>query len=312
MIEILKMTKTFRLNKKDEKCALEPFSLRIEEGEVFGLLGPNGAGKTTTIKLLSTMISPTAGDARVNGWSIVTSPANVRSSIGVSVGDERSFYFRLSGFQNLQFFGAIRGLPQRELNNRILELLDRMNLTDAKNLMYMKYSSGMKRKLNLSRALLGDPPVYFLDEPTSGVDPHSARDLRDIVRELKRRRKTVLITTHNMSEAEQLCERIAILNKGKIVVISTPKELSEKANRWRVDIWFLDGFLPYLERLKGKSLAREVTVEGNRCSLITSDKVALFGELFSSLNWTAQLIRDIKIVEPSLEDIFVEYTEAGA
>jgi len=169
--------------------ALNTVSLTVEPGQIFGLLGPNGAGKTTLIRILSTLILPTSGSASVCGYDVPQEGSEVRRYIGLAAGGERSFYFRLTGYQNLEFFGGLMGLRGRELKSRIEYLLDLVGLSDARNLLIMKYSSGMRRKLSLARSLLGDPPVYLFDEPTSGIAPNSAIRIKEIEKELRAKGK---------------------------------------------------------------------------------------------------------------------------
>jgi len=205
--------------------ALDEVSFTVEPGHIFGLLGPNGAGKTTLVRILSTLILPTSGTASVCEYDVVHEDSKVRRAIGLAAGGERSFYFRLTGYQNLEFFGGLLGLGGRKLRNSIKHLLDLVGLTDARDLMFMKYSGGMKRKLSLARSLLGDPVVYLFDEPTSGIDPGSAMRIREIIKELKGRGKTVLLTTHNMGEAEKLSDVVGILKEGKLIAVGTPPNL---------------------------------------------------------------------------------------
>src|SRR5437764_14887770 len=197
--------------------AVRGISFAVEPGELFGLLGPNGAGKTTTIKMLITLLIPTAGTARVLGYDVVESPREVRRRIGYVFGGERGVYERLSGYDNLRYFAELYGVPARMQKRRIEELLELVGLTGREQERAEGYSRGMKQRLHVARGLLHDPPVLFLDEPTIGLDPGGARDLRSTIAELTAAGKTVLMTTHYMFEADSLCDRIAVISRGEIV-----------------------------------------------------------------------------------------------
>jgi ABC-2 type transport system ATP-binding protein len=205
--------------------AVRGVSFAIEEGELFGLLGPNGAGKTTTIKMLITLLIPTAGAARVLGYDVVRDAREVRKRIGYVFGGERGLYERLSGLDNLRYFAELYSVPPRDQKRRIGELLDLVGLTGRERERVEGFSRGMKQRLHIARGLLHDPPVVFLDEPTIGLDPVGARELRATIASLVASGKTVLLTTHYMFEADQLCDRIAVIAKGTIVGEGTPTDL---------------------------------------------------------------------------------------
>jgi ABC-2 type transport system ATP-binding protein len=224
MIKTENLTKIFKqkkekkrglLKRKTDVKAVDNISFEIKAGTVFGLIGPNGAGKTTLVKILSTLIIPNQGKAWINGFDILKEDQKVRASIGIATGTERSFYFRLSGWQNLWFFGVLQGIKGPELKNRIEVLMKSVDLYSEKDKQFMQYSLGEKRKLDLVRCLLTDPPVFFLDEPTTSIDPHSAIKIREKIRELKDKGKTLILVTHNLDEAEKLCDRIGIMDKGR-------------------------------------------------------------------------------------------------
>src|SRR5881396_577126 len=208
--------------------AVRGVSFEVGEGELFGLLGPNGAGKTTTIKMLITLLIPTAGSARVLGFDVVKNAREVRKRIGYVFGGDRGVYERLSGLDNLRYFAELYGVPAREQKRRIAELLDLVGLTGREKERVEGYSRGMRQRLHVARGLLHDPPVVFLDEPTIGVDPVGARDLRATIASLTAAGKTVLLTTHYMFEADELCDRIAVINHGRIVAEGTPQQLKAR------------------------------------------------------------------------------------
>jgi ABC-2 type transport system ATP-binding protein len=217
-------TGTFR-RRSIEVEAVRGVSFEIAEGELFGLLGPNGAGKTTTIKMLITLLIPTAGHARVLGHDVVDDAHWVRERIGYVFGGDRGLYERLSALDNLRYFAELYGVDPSQQRRRIGELLELVGLDGREKERVEGYSRGMRQRLHIARGLLHDPPVLFLDEPTIGVDPVGARELRQTIAGLKAARKTVLLTTHYMFEADTLCDRIAVVSKGRIVAEGTPRDL---------------------------------------------------------------------------------------
>ncbi len=207
--------------------SLESVSMSVKEGEVLGLLGPNGAGKSTLIKILCTLILPTEGEAYVNGYDVVKESERVRESLGFVTTDERSFYWRLTGRENLQFFATLHNIKSIDAKKRVEELLDVVHLKNRADEMFLNYSAGMKQRMAIARGLLNDPAVLFMDEPTRSLDPGAAKNLRDFIKEhiVNDRGKTVFICTHQLDEAEQLCDRIAILDDGRIKAIGSPADL---------------------------------------------------------------------------------------
>ena len=208
-----------------EVTALDCLSLRVESGTVFGLLGPNGAGKTTTVRILSTLLVPTSGSARVFGHDVVRETRAVRDVIGLAIGGDRGFYNRITGRQNLNYFAALSGLSRRDAKRRLVDVLELVHLSERADEPVQGYSRGMRQRLHLARALVTEPRVLFLDEPTLGIDPVMAQEFRRLVPELARRGMTVLVTTHYMLEADEICDRIAIINHGRLVAEGTPAEI---------------------------------------------------------------------------------------
>src|SRR5919197_5838891 len=208
-----------------ETRALQGISFEVERGELFGLLGPNGAGKTTTIKILTTLLLPTSGSVRVLGLDPVTQHTQLRRRIGYVFGGDKGLYDRISALDNLRFFADVYRVPLRAKQARIDELLEIVGLRGRERERVETYSRGMRQRLHIARGLLHDPEVLFLDEPTIGLDPVGARELRETVANLQRAGKTILLTTHYMLEADELCDRIAIITGGRIVAEGTPVEL---------------------------------------------------------------------------------------
>ncbi|MEK7311219.1 MAG: ABC transporter ATP-binding protein [Chloroflexota bacterium] len=212
--------------------ALRDVTLPIERGAFFGLFGPNGAGKSTFIRILSTLIIPTGGQASVMGCDVVREAEKVRASIGLVSANESSFYGRLSGRQNLEFFAALQNIAPAQARRRAAELLEMFDLAHAADSYFQSYSTGMRQRLNVARALLHNPPVLFLDEPTKGMDLVTAEKVRSLLRReiVERQGKTVLLTTHDLDEMETMCDRVAILEHGSIRASGSPAELIRQAS----------------------------------------------------------------------------------
>ena len=231
-VECIDLRRVFRLGgmlrRKGEVHALRGISLEIPRGQVFGLLGPNGAGKTTTVRILATLLHPSAGEARVLGYDVVRQSREVRNRIGLALGGDRGLFGRITAHENLRYFAAINHLAPAEAARRSDELLELVGLRERADERVMGFSRGMKQRLHLARALLTDPEVIFLDEPTSGLDPLGARDFRQLVQRLEETGHTVLLTTHYMLEADQLCKQIAIINHGQVVATGTPAEIKRR------------------------------------------------------------------------------------
>jgi ABC-2 type transport system ATP-binding protein len=233
VIEVVGLRRTYRTTtgvirrRPLEVEAVRGISFEVAEGELFGLLGPNGAGKTTTIKMLITLLLPTAGDARVLGYDVVRDAREVRKRIGYVFGGERGLYERLSGLDNLRYFGELYGLTGKRQRVRIQEVIELVGLQGRERERVEGYSRGMRQRLHIARGILHDPAVVFLDEPTIGVDPVGARALRAMIAQLVEAGKTVLLTTHYMFEADSLCDRIAVIARGKIVAEGTPAQLKD-------------------------------------------------------------------------------------
>ncbi|MFF4806034.1 ATP-binding cassette domain-containing protein [Streptomyces sp. NPDC001351] len=234
-IEAMDLRRSFRTgsgwrrSKRPEFQAVKGVSFTVEHGELFGLLGPNGAGKSTTIRMLCSLLTPTSGTARVCGYDVVSDTREVRRRIGYVFGGDRGLYDRLSGLDNLRYFAELAGVPAGRQRRRISELLETVGLSGRENDRVSSYSRGMRQRLHIARGLLSSPEVLFLDEPSIGVDPVAARELRDLVAELSRTGTTVLLTTHYMYEAEELCSRIAVIADGRIRALGSPAELKRRA-----------------------------------------------------------------------------------
>jgi ABC-2 type transport system ATP-binding protein len=221
LVRVFESRKGFLFREKTRTEALRGVDLTVRPGTIFGLVGPNGAGKTTLTKILSTLLLPTSGSARVLGHDVVSDAIRLRSRIGLVLGGERWLYNRINAHENLRYFADLYGIPASERAPRIEEVLERVDLSWAADRRVEEYSRGMKQKLHLARGILHRPEILFLDEPTIGLDPRSARETRKLVRSLVVDGVTIFLTTHYMFEAEELCERIAVLSKGRIVANDT-------------------------------------------------------------------------------------------
>lgn len=207
------------------RTALDAVSLSIDAGEVHGLLGPNGAGKTTLCKILSTVLLPTSGSATVCGHDVVAETKLVRPIIGIVFGGERGLYTRLTARQNLRYWAALYQVPNRQAKPRVAALLERVGLADRADQRVETYSRGMKQRLHLARGLIADPRVVFLDEPTTGMDPVAAHDFRELVRALRAEGRTILLTTHDMAEAEAVCDRVTLIDGGRLLGTESPRTI---------------------------------------------------------------------------------------
>ena len=225
VIEVAGLTRTFRTRRGRQVTALDHVGLEVGQGEVLGLLGPNGAGKTTLSRILTTLLVPTSGTARVAGFDVVERPREVRRRIGLVLGGDRGLYGRLTARQNLRYWAALQGLDPRAVRRRTEEVLELLGLASRADDRVETFSRGMVQRVHLARALLGEPDVLVMDEPTNGMDPHAGAGFRDLVRTLRSNGTTIVLTTHDMQEAQALCSRVALIDHGRILRIGSADEL---------------------------------------------------------------------------------------
>jgi ABC-2 type transport system ATP-binding protein len=289
--------------------AVRGISFEVERGELFGLLGPNGAGKTTTIKMLITLLLPTTGSARVLGYDVVAEPREVRRRIGYVFGGDRGLYERLSGFDNLRYFAELYGVPPREQKARIGELLELVGLSGREQERVEGYSRGMRQRLHIARGLLHKPEAVFLDEPSIGIDPVGARELRQTVANLTAQGVTVLLTTHYMFEADELCDRIAVIAGGRIVAEGTPADLKDRVSDGHVvEVEVFDAVDDRLDAVRAIDGVTAVSVEdGDRAQVL----VVRTGAASTATPAVLALLDGISLGrvstrEPTLEDAYVE------
>jgi ABC-2 type transport system ATP-binding protein len=288
--------------KSPEVVALGEVDMSIEEGEIRGLLGPNGAGKTTLVKILSTVLLPSGGSASVLGHDVVRETKTVRQLIGIVFGGDRGLYWRLTGRQNMEYWAALYNVPAGVAKRRVAELIERVGLTERADSRVETYSRGMKQRLHLARGLVADARVLFLDEPTTGMDPLAARDFRKLVMELREEGRTILLTTHDMAEAEAVCDRVALIDRGNLIATETPRTLSTLVAQYeRIDF---EGASPEIEtrlrRLPGIASVTQLSGGAMRAEL--SDAEAMSGALQLLV---AGGVTSIQTSRPSLEEVYV-------
>jgi ABC-2 type transport system ATP-binding protein len=306
-------------DRRERFAAVDGVDLRVERGEIFGVLGPNGAGKTTTMRMLATLLEPTAGTARVLGWDVVRDAREVRRRMGAVLSDGRSLYWKLTARENLEYFAALYHVPAADAARRIAAVLNAVHLDDRADDYVERYSTGMRQRLVLARALLPNPELLLLDEPTVGLDPQSARDLRDRVLALRGEGRTVLLTTHYMEEADQLCDRIAIIDHGRIAALDTPQALKRTIGATevvRLEVGgtdqrpAADGLAPLLARLeRGGTIARNESDDGTVAVTIHCRSARDFvPAAFDAARVEGMAIRHVEVVPVTLEDVFLSLT----
>ncbi|MGW6393981.1 ATP-binding cassette domain-containing protein [Streptomyces sp. NPDC055103] len=302
--------------RRTETEAVRGVTFEVAPGELFGLLGPNGAGKTTTIKMLNTLLLPTSGTARVFGHDVARDPVAVRRRIGYVFGGDRGLYDRLSALDNLRYFAELYGVEARAQNRRIAELLDLVGLVGREKERVEGYSRGMRQRLHIARGLLHRPDVLFLDEPSIGVDPVAARDLRRTVADLSAAGTTVLLTTHYMAEADELCGRIAVIAGGRIRALGTPESLKSRV-RGR-DVLEIEAYgvdEERLDRVRRIAGVRGASVEDRGALQIVTVQTGpgsaeLHGPVLNALDGVR--IGRVTSREPSLEDAYIAIVEEAA
>ncbi len=292
--------------------ALKDLSLTVEPGEIFGLLGPNGAGKTTLIKIITTLLLPTAGEAWVNGFDIRRQENEVRASVGCMLMGERGLYWKLTGRENLIYFGALYHLSPPARRRRAQEVIDLLKLAEIADRTVETYSSGQKMKLAFGKALINDAPLLVLDEPTNTLDLPSASELRAVVRDLNARGKTVIYTTHIMAEAEALCDRVAIIDYGRLLALGTVAALKESLARDQITR--VEGVIPRravaaVQALPSVKQASLTGINGaTRLTVVAENGRNLLPRLIETLIQAGASIQKINPEEHTLEDVFIART----
>jgi len=292
---------------KTQVVAVKDVSFEVDYRELFGLVGPNGAGKTTTIKMLTTMLIPTSGKATVLGYDIQKNVTKVRERIGIVLGGERGLYTRVSAIDNMRYFADLYGVPVNIREKRIKELLEFMGLWDRARDRVETYSKGMKQRLHLARGLINDPELIFMDEPTIGLDPEIAKETRNMIKELVEKGKTILLTTHYMFEADELCRRVAIIRNGEIAALDTPSGLKYVMDTSVVEV---EGFgITEKEVARFKEIPDVFSVSADLAEnkQVLKIQTPKGSEIISEVQEILKNSRiyDIKIKEPTLEDAYL-------
>jgi ABC-2 type transport system ATP-binding protein len=305
MIEIDNLTKKFGV-----VTAVENLTLHVDEGEVFGLLGPNGAGKTTTIRMLGCLISTTSGDAQLNGLSI-SDPQNyltIRKMIGL-LPENVGLYEDISAYKNLDFFGKLYDCPKHTRNERIEYFLKQMDLWDKKDMLVGTFSKGMKQKLAIARALIHDPDILFLDEPTANLDPEATKMVRDIIIELKKEKRTIFINTHMLDEADRICDRVGILNT-QLITVGTPQEL--RSSLWaKKTVVELDTVTEAIVTSIKELGYPEIEIDQNQLKIKVEDPHKANPKILAAIQAAGGAVVSITEVLPSLEEVYLKKIKRG-
>jgi len=303
IIEIKDLTKKF-----GSFIAVDRMNLNVREGEIFGFLGPNGAGKTTTISVLTTLIQPTSGTAIIAGLDLKDG-VHVRHDIGV-VPQSFSLFPELTAEENLSYIGKLYGLSAQVVKDRSQELLKRVSLYDHRNRIAGVFSGGMKQRLSLAASIISNPKILFMDEPTTGLDPQSRIAMRELTQELNKQGMTIIYTTHDMEEAEKICDRIVIMDKGRIIADGTSDELKHLIMTGHLlEVRTVSPPGHVLEDLRQLSFVSKVHAEGNIISIIVGKKDGAFNKINDYFHKHKIPIEEIQYKEPSLEDVFVHLTK---
>ena len=300
--------KTQNLTKQyGDILAVNNLDLEVFEGEIFGLLGPNGAGKTTTIRMLTGQTKPTSGTITVDSYDIVHEPTKAKQQIGV-VPDISNIYDEMSAWDNLTFAAQLYGVSKVEREKRAKELLELFGLSERRKDRVAGFSRGMKRRLTIAAALIHKPKLLFLDEPTTGLDVQSLRMIRSLIKELNSDGVTVFLTTHYIEEADQLCQRVAIINKGRIVTVDSPEKLKASTERRQLIEISFTASRGLEDKLKGLSCVNEVSMLGDKCRLQVDEASEAVPALVDFARKNSLKIASINTLKPSLEDAFVKLT----
>ncbi|MBO9368746.1 MAG: ATP-binding cassette domain-containing protein [Chloroflexi bacterium] len=303
IIEVSELVKKY-----GDRLAVNGVSFQVQEGEIFGLLGPNGAGKTTTLSILSTLLQPDAGKVQINGYDLAQDAERIKPLIGL-VPQELALYPTLSAWDNLAFFGRIYGLRGRRLREQIDFVLELVGLRDRAGDAVETFSGGMKRRLNLAAGLIHQPRLLFLDEPTVGVDPQSRNFIFEHIERLKAAGMTILYTTHYMEEAERLCDRVAIMDEGRILALDTPQKLIGLLGGGVIHLAIPSDFISMLlPAIRALPHVQAVSPLDGRIKIETTEARSALLELIQLCHTRDVPILSLEILEPSLESVFLHLT----
>ena len=323
-LETIGLSKQYKISRRESKktspnktdtLAVDQIDLQVKQGELFGLVGPNGAGKTTLIKMLSTLIVPTAGTARVLDYPL-NEDISIKKLIGLVTTDERSFYWRLTGRQNLEFFATLHSLSSEDIRARVEEVLDIVKLQDAADFRFQTYSTGMRQRLSIARAMIHQPILLFLDEPTKGLDPPSIHSMHQLIRKdlVDSKQITVFLTSHWLEEVEQLCDRIAIMNNGKIITCGTMPELREDlglGDKYTIDFVNADPIMiTELEKSDEKVALHTINKDKFRLELKTDEGSTDLDDVLDKIKRSNGQIIHLSHEKISLEDVFSHHLKS--
>ena len=304
-IETKSLTKSF-----GDLVAVNDISFSVEKGEIFGFLGPNGAGKSTTMMIFTTLLKPTNGNALVGGFDVIKNPKQVRESIGF-VQQETTVDEYLSGRENLLLQAKLNHIPKNEINQRIDEVLDLIELSDKQDEAVVTYSGGMRKRLDIAGGLLHHPRVLFLDEPTVGLDIQTRRKIWQYIKKIHTQfDMTIFLTTHYMEEADSLCDRIGIIDHGKIQVIDTPKNMKNDLGNEIISLVIesntnYDSFLLELKKIE---FIKKINEDDSKLTLFTSNGTEVIPKIFQISSDLGIKIKSISLTQPTLDDVFISYT----
>jgi len=302
-VEAVSLGRSYEARRRSKPVrALDDFSIQIQKGEIHGLLGPNGAGKTTFIKILSTLLLPTDGSAFVLGRDVTRELRFVRTSIGIVLGGDKGLHSQLSARETLVYWSALYGVPNHETKSRVAALLDRVGLTERADAWVETYSRGMKQRLHLARGLIANAPVLFLDEPTLGMDPLAALDFRKLVANLRDEGRTILLTTHDMAEAEAVCDRVSLIDHGKLIAVETPATLGRLLSQFeRVDFGATSAVAETVRSIVGVTRVSPLAQADNFRAEV-GDRPALRAVLACLVSAG---ITSVRTSPPSLEEVYI-------
>jgi len=306
IIEVEGLTKKFK-----DFTAVNSINLKIKEGEIFGFLGPNGAGKTTTISMLTTLLTPTSGKARIGGYDLHTDGVMIRNIIGV-VPQNFALFPELTASENLAYIGKLYGLTDKEIRERSERLLKTVDLYDAKDRIAGIFSGGMKQRLSLAASIISHPQILFMDEPTTGLDPQSRIAMRELTRQLNKEGMTIIYTTHDMDEADKICDRISIMDKGRIIAEGTSAHLKEMISTSHVVEVEIEQCPPGLaQELKKLPFIRSVDCEAGLININVDRKAGVFYHLSDFFHRRNLKVEEIRFKEHTLEDVFIQLTNSN-
>jgi ABC-2 type transport system ATP-binding protein len=306
MIDTENLTKRF-----GDLTAVDSLTIHVDDGEVFGFLGPNGAGKTTTVRVLCCLISKTSGDAKIGGYDVGNKEDSlkIRKIIGL-VPDNVGLSEHLTAYDNLDFYGKIYDCTEAQRKDRIRRFLEMLDLWDKRDVLVGTFSKGMKQKLAIARALIHDPEILFMDEPTVNLDPESAKTVRDFILELKKQKKTIFLNTHNLDEAQRICDKIAILNT-RLRALGTPQDLEQQVKSRKTVITLEQMDDKILGALKDLSL-KNLTSEGNSITFDVVDPDSQNSEVVEALVLAGGHVKTVNVVGSTLEDVYLKLVRESA